>query len=118
MRIKRRHIAMARACVAMHAQTPAHKVQLRVCAGCSRILAPRRQGEAPMTEFVSITIQWYPPGQFGPNECDLMRAMQNVVNLYKADTPAAVSFAVTTENTDSEIARAVDWLHAKYGSKP
>lgn len=27
-----------------------------------------------MTEFVSILIQWYPPGQFGPNECDLMRA--------------------------------------------
>ena len=60
-----------------------------------------------MTEFVSITIRWCPPGQSGPNECDLMRAMQDVAMLYKADG-----------GTDAEMARAADWLHAKYGSKP
>lgn len=60
-----------------------------------------------MTEFVSITIRWYPSGQTAPNECDLMRAMMDVVNSYQS-----------TGGSDAEIARAADWLHAKYGSKP
>ncbi|MES2533325.1 MAG: hypothetical protein V4636_19940 [Pseudomonadota bacterium] len=67
-----------------------------------------------MTEFVSITIRWYPPGQSGPNECDLMRSMMDVVTFYKAD----IRPANDQPEVDDEIARAVDWLHAKYGSKP
>ncbi len=65
-----------------------------------------------MTEFVTIMIKWY-AGQSGPNECDLMRAMQDVVNLYKVDANHPFDKA----NTDEELTRAVDWLHAKYGSK-
>ena len=71
-----------------------------------------------MSEFVRVEIRWYPPGQSGPSECDLMRGMMELVNLYKADVSASGNFADTTENTNAEIARAVDWLHAKYGSKP
>lgn len=71
-----------------------------------------------MTEFVKIEIRWYPPGQTGPNECDLMRAMMELANLYIADAISVGSPADTPESVDAEISRAVDWLHAKYGSKP
>lgn len=69
-----------------------------------------------MSEFVQVGIKWYLPGQPGPNECDLMRAMMELVNLYKADTSPSGNFDETTENTNAEISRAVDWLHARYGS--
>jgi hypothetical protein len=61
------------------------------------------------TNHVSINLRWYPPGQCGPNECDLMRAMMDLVNLYKADT--------RTDADDGEIRRAVNWLNAKYGAE-
>lgn len=71
-----------------------------------------------MTIFAAVELRWYPDGQSGPNECDLMRAMVELVNLYKADTSPSGNFDETTETTSAEISRAVDWLHAKYGSGP
>ena len=69
-----------------------------------------------MTIFTAVELRWYPEGQHGPNVCDLMRAMMELVNLYVADAIATGTPTDTPKNIDAEISRAVDWLHSRYGS--
>lgn len=61
-----------------------------------------------MSEPVTITVPWY-SGTNGPSEVDLMRALQFLMNVYKADVLRS------GEQPEAEVARAVNWLHAKYG---
>lgn len=58
---------------------------------------------------VTLDVPWYVSGQGGPSEVDLMRALQFMVNVYKADV------LKTGERPGEEVRRAVNWLHAKYG---
>ena len=61
-----------------------------------------------MSEPVTITVKWY-SGTGGPSEIDLMRALNELVNVYRVDVIARF------EPADDEIARAVNWLNAKHG---
>jgi hypothetical protein len=61
-----------------------------------------------VSDPVSITVPWY-FGTSGASEVDLMRAMQFIVTVYKADSLRH------GEETTEEVRRAVNWLHAKYG---
>lgn len=54
---------------------------------------------------VYISVPWYLSGSGGPNEVDLIRSLECIVETYKKNVTAP----------DAEIARAVNWLHAKYG---
>lgn len=101
MKIKARHVKMARA-----------------AARCSRRNGSKGRIRRDLDGNLIVPSTLLHVAFWHRNECDLMRAMMDVVNLYKADISSSLSFAETTENTAAEIARAADWLQAKYGSKP
>ena len=57
---------------------------------------------------MTIGVPWY-DGFGGPNEVDLMRGLEFIINAYKNDP------LTSTADIEGEISRAVNWLHAKYG---
>ena len=65
-----------------------------------------------MSENVTISVPWYYGPQHGPSEVDLIRALNFVIRSYMEGGSGPMPPA---EVTETEIARAVNWLHAKYG---
>lgn len=62
-----------------------------------------------MSDFTLTNVPWCVSGQCGPNEVDLMRAMQFLVNTYKSDVLR------NEGQPDDEVRRCVNWLHSRYG---
>ncbi len=62
-----------------------------------------------MTEPVKISIKWCDAERKGPDETDLIRMLDEVVETYLESTEL--------EEGLKEAGRAVDWLQSKYGTK-